>query len=637
MPEFVYSTQDMEVVLNNVPLRTLGPVGFDLINLYGRKVHQGDPQVNDHPTDSTISQQDHQGGIGTLIYEGDEDRGNSWFSTCWMQTSKTLALPVKTQTYTVEGEEDSFVYVHDVIAGSQVITFGQKVYTWDEGTQNVATVGAGVTLGSTPEGGGVTWGDANTSAKMYIPCGATYVTFDGAAQAAGTVSEGAISFAIWSEKLFKLDSSGKISFTVDGTTWTPKGQLTDGSTPRKLFVFYDKGNNQVLHLSTSKNVHALDFDNGRLVETDLIYPDHPTQGIGVARWRADAYISVGLGIHRQANGLITAVGPDGRDGLPAEYADGWFTDLRGSYNELLGLLAGGEIIEEEIVETADLGVSLPDAMYSQGGGRFAMLLGYNGLGWHPRWLGTRTPTNIAVSSQDGVYRVFWGDQGNLHTQILPLGYYNPAYRQQRVPMERYARHETPYYNWGMINVPKILKYFETHTTGCDENNYIKIWCRFDDDPQWGDGTTSGSPLATITTDGQHRYLTGYETFGDRLLHAGKTHEKVQFAFEFFGDPNDEYATPSMDWYTIVGRKWMRTVRVFTFQVDATAPHKGVDEASISAHLYASARRKGGVPLVIADQTFMVDVTADSGNIEAGMTWKAFHNVSCVEMIEEDNE
>lgn len=635
MSEFVYSTEDLEVVLNNVPLKTLGPVGFDLVNLYGRKVHQGDPQVNDHPTDSTISQQDHQGGIGTLVYEGDEDKGNSWFSTAWMQTSKTLALPVKTQTFTLAGEEDSFVYVHDVIAGNQIATFGQKAVSWDEATQTIsATID---TLSSTPSGRGVTWGDANTTAKMYIPCGASYVTFDGATEAAGSVGEGAISFAIWSEKLFKVDSAGEVSFTVDGAAWTPKGQLTDGSTPRKLFVFYDKSNNQVLHLSTNGSLYALDFSNNLLIETDLVYPQHPTQGIGVARWRADAYVSVGLGIHRQANGLITAVGPDGRDGLPVEYADGWFTDLCGSYNELFGLIAGGEIVEDPVVETSDLGIGTPEGMYSQGGGRFALLIGFNGLGWHPRWLGTSTPTNIAVSSQDGIYRVFWGDQGHLHTQILPLGYYNPAYRQQRVPMERYARHETPYYNWGMINVPKILKYFETHTSGCDELNYIKVWVRFDEDEQWGNGTTTGTPLATITTNGQHRYLTGFEVFGDQTLHAGKEHEKVQFAFEFFGDEDDEYATPSMDWYTIVGRKWMRTVRVFTFQVDASAPHKGLDEASISQHIYTSARRKGGVPLVIADQVFMVDVSADSGNVESGMTWKAFHNLTCVEMVEEDNE
>jgi hypothetical protein len=58
---------------------------------------------------------------------------------------------------------------------------------------------------------------------------------------------------------------------------------------------------------------------------------------------------------------------------------------------------------------------------------------------------------------------------------------------------------------------------------------------------------------------------------------------------------------------------------------------------ISQHIYDTARTKGGVPLVIANKTFMVDVTADSGNIAAGLSWEAYHNISCIEMIEEDNE
>lgn len=161
--------------------------------------------------------------------------------------------------------------------------------------------------------------------------------------------------------------------------------------------------------------------------------------------------------------------------------------------------------------------------------------------------------------------------------------------------------------------------------------------RTDEELQWGDGTSIGTPLATITTNGQHRLLTGFDEFGGRTLHAGLEHEKVQFMFEFFGDAADDYATPIMDWYTIVGRKWMRTLRVFTFQVDATTAYKGLSAFDISQHLYSSARLKHGVPLVIADKVFMVDVSADSGNIAAGTTWEAYHNVSCVEMVEEDNE
>ncbi len=635
--EFVTRVKkDGEVVLGNLPLRTMGPVGFDLVNLYGRKTQSGDPQPNDHPTDSTISQQDHIGGIGTLIYEGDEDRGNSWFSTAWMQTSKTLTNGPYTFEYEVAGEEESFAYVHDKIDDQVIATFGDVLMKWNEVTDVFDN--PSVTLGATPSGGGITWGDANTAKKLYIPCGSTYYTFDGTSAAAGLALEGAISFAIWSEKLFKLDNNGDIKFTADGgATWTLKGTIPREVTPKKLFIWVDNDGNSTLHIATSGAVYVLDFTNALVFETAMDFPDHPYQGNGATMWRGDAYVSVGVGVHRDAKGLITAVGLDGRDGLPPEYANGYFVALEPSYNELLGTVVGGLVDESTIEETSDMVAGIPDTMYSQARDRFSVVVGYNGFGWHPRWIGEVEVTNIRVHSQSGVYRAFWGAKGKVYSQILPRAYYNPSYQQAVIPVAKYNRHETPYYNWGMIDTPKILKYFETHTSNCDENNYIKIWCRIDDETEWGDGQNAGSPLAIIATNGQHRLLTGYHQWGDRLLHAGLTHERVQFAFEFFANPDADYESPVMDWYTIVGRKWMRTVRVFTFQVDASTPYDGNSTYTISQHIYNCAREQHGVPLVIADQLFMVDVTADSGNIAAGMDWQAYHNLSCIEMIEEDNE
>ena len=45
----------------------------------------------------------------------------------------------------------------------------------------------------------------------------------------------------------------------------------------------------------------LDADNGMLFETDLTFPEHAYQGSGACAWRADTYLSVGVGIHRKAS------------------------------------------------------------------------------------------------------------------------------------------------------------------------------------------------------------------------------------------------------------------------------------------------------------------------------------------------
>jgi hypothetical protein len=163
-----------------------------------------------------------------------------------------------------------------------------------------------------------------------------------------------------------------------------------------------------------------------------------------------------------------------------------------------------------------------------------------------------------------------------------------------------------------------------------------VYYRIDDEALWTPLRTvaDGNP---VNTNGQQRILMGYGDIFGKVYHKGIVHEKIQFMFDFTGDPASDLSTPIIEWYTLVGRKWMRTVRVFSFQVDATQSNQGDDSVSISEHLYNTARTKGGVPLVVGDDFYVVDVTTDSGNTEAGMTGASYHNITCVEFIEEDNE
>lgn len=635
--EYITKADAGTVVLNNVRLKVEGTIGWDLANSYGRKIQQGDPGPDDHPLNSTIIQNSWTGGIGTKKSKGDETRGNSWWSTMWMQTENMLCLPPDTLEYVLAGEEASLAIPHAKLGGVMYGTFGKKMRRWDEATRQWAAITGNPASASSPIAPGVTWGNSATAKKTYIPMGSSYEVWDGANFAAGAGGEGAICFCVWQEKLFKLDSSGNVKFTTNGTSWTIKGTIPEDFTPRWMFVFYDKDNARVLHVTTSGNVYALDFDNSRLVETDLIYPDHPTQGLGATTWRADAFVSVGLGVHRNANGLITAVGPDGREGLPEEYQDGHFVSLVGSYNELLGLIKGGDESFTPVAETADMGMAPPDQFYSQdAAATYSVLMGWNQLGWHPKWIGTKTPTAIAVASNAGVYRAFWGTRGAMYSQILPIGYYNPVYNQNQTPLARYARHETPYHNYGVDDTPKIIKQLEVKTGGCDENNYIVVWVRFDDEEGWGDGVTVGTPLATLTSNGEHHIDIGFTRVADELKHLGRSFERVQFAFDAHGNPAAAYETPVIEWFTIVGRKWMRAFETFNFAVDATQPFDNLSPRKIHEHIIEAATRKGGSTLIIGDKEFLVDVTANEGNIEPLPNYKGFISVSAAMMQEIDD-
>src|SRR5215213_11616659 len=110
--EFVTRANENEVLINNVRFRINGSIGWELTNSYGRKVQFGDPGPDDHPLNSTITQNSWVGGIGTKKYKGDESRNNSWFSTMWTQTENTLCLPPKTWEYILTGEETTLAIPH---------------------------------------------------------------------------------------------------------------------------------------------------------------------------------------------------------------------------------------------------------------------------------------------------------------------------------------------------------------------------------------------------------------------------------------------------------------------------------------------------------------------------------------------
>jgi hypothetical protein len=635
--EFRRKAKAGEVILNNVALRIEGDIGYGIENSYGRKIQQGDPGPDDHPLDSTISQASWAGGIGTKKHRGDDTRGNSWWSTMHMQVEDVLSLRPKTWVHTLAGEENTLHYPHAKLGGKQYASFGTKLKEWSEGTSSFVAITGNPTLAAVPVAKGVTWGTDAIAKKLYIPQGTSYEVYSGGTTlAAGAVGEGAIGFVVWQQKLFKIDANGVVKVTVDGTTWTTKGAVPEDFTPRRMFQFFDKNNAPAVHVTTSGALYALDYENGYLVERNMQYPDHPDQGKGAATWRADAYVSVGLGVHRDANGLISAMGPDGREGLPEIYQDGAIVDMWPAYNGLLALLRGGTLAFTPTPETADAGVNLPQGMYSEeGNNAFALILEWNGLGWHPKWEGANTPTEIYVSSNSGIYRMFWGDRGHMYSQILPRGYYNPAYNQNQTPLERYGRHETPFYNYGVDDIEKIIKQFELKTVNCDENNYFVVWLRTSEHQEWGNGQVIGTPLATITTDGEHHLDIGFEEVGDEVFHLGKPVEHIQFAIDAYGDPNDEWRTPIIHWYTVVGRKWMRAFVSFDIQVNAEAAYDNLSPYKQWQHVLEASTKKGGSTLVIGDKTFEVDITSNTGNIQPEPDWKGYISLRAVLLQELD--
>lgn len=614
------------VALNNIPLTIDGPVSVELTNTYGRKVLQGDPKPDDHPINSTIIQSSWVGGGQVLDGEVDQDAQRYWVSSLWTQSRGALSLRPKTTRYDGPNSSQAIVLGQypPGINARLVAAWGSTLCTSNAIGSSFSSVG---TLAGPPVNEGAAYstaGSYDASCKFYIPEGDKYDVWNGTTITAGTVGQGAIDFVVWENKLFKLDNLGYVHWTSDGTTWTEVAHIQDGSEPRGLVVFYDRSNERAVMVVTDQIVFALDFDNGMLHETDLAFPRHPDQGRAAETWRADMYVSVGVGVHRQANGLITPVGLDHDDGLPAEYL-GAIVDAEPSYNNLFYLIrgisfGGGSQLESDIQLGRDLHFE------SDAGASYTTLQAWNGLGYHQYWEGIGNPTTVSVGTFNNTYRVWWAVGKYLYSQPLPIGYYNPRYTPT-FEFEDDGSHITPWYNWGWKDIPKILKYMELKTRFCTEQGNISISYRInDDDAAW-------VPLSTITSDGQHVLKIGFEQWGSQSLHAGLPHERVQFKIDMRRNPATPFVSPVIEWYAIVGRKWMRPQRIWRFAVDATTANKDYSEQKIIDILNYCSTKKGAVPFVHKGELVMVDVTSANGSDAAGNEALFMRNVICIETDE----
>lgn len=633
MPGTVDRIEEGEVVLNNIPMRVIGDITWELTNIYGGKIQQGDPGPDDHPVNSTIPVADQIGGMGTFLYRSEDDRGNAWDSDLYLDTRDFITLHPESFFATVAGEGNSFAYVHDKLGSYQYATFGKKLRRWNEATDSWDDPGSS-TSSNTPSGPGVTWGDVDTVKALYVPMGSNnYEKWTGVAWVGG--SEPAIAFTVWNQKLFKLDSAGIVKVSVDGSTWTTKGMIPREEKPQSMFVGLDRSGRQIVYVTTSGGAYALDYTNAELVETDFRWPDHPTGGKSGAYWRGASYVSAGIGIHRWSGDLVSPYGPDNKDGLKEEFAQGSISSMIGGYNELVIAVNSGDLSFTPAAETADTQISLPEQMYSQAAPVKSQILANNGFGWRRRWRGDRELTNVWMSSTDGIYRMFFAARGGIYTQELPRAFYNPRYKTTRLPLQRYGRHETPFYNLGFQDTPKVWKQFEIKTEDCDAVNFIDVWLRFHEDDEWGNGMVAGTPLARLTMNplSQHALPIGFKTIGDTIFHTGIGNEKVQFALDVYGDLNDLYSSPVIKWYTIVARKWMRPVRVFTFQVDASTAYKNSSTKDVRDAIESAIMNQGAVPLVIAGDTYMVEISSDNGNLRASLDYSGYINLTAVESLE----
>ena len=392
-----------------------GSDGADLITVsqlssYQPGVTIGAVDVNSHPILSTWGISDLTGGHGVADHQAGVTDQRYRFGTADVTRPGLWTAPLPVDSYT--GTSGSFWPCGDLYYSGNTEfygAFGTDLHIWNESTDSWTDTTHNLT--SAPVNTGVAFKGTGTL-KLFIPMGSSgYATYTGSSFAniaASGSSPAARAFCLFGgTSLICLDTVGQLWHSEDGTSWASfadDGKVDESLTANWIYEDRDAMGNPILMVVTTGGLFSFDPAGPTLYRQDLVYPNHPSQGLTACNWRGEQYIAVGLGVHSYTGGNIGAMGLDRDEGLP--FALGYnakIVSLVPEYNSLYALVQG------------------------DGVNSYPSLHRWTGYGWHWVWQSESltTPSRIYVSAARGAHRIWWGESTRSWSTQLPIAYTNP--------------------------------------------------------------------------------------------------------------------------------------------------------------------------------------------------------------------
>lgn len=624
-----------EVLIGRLPYKLRGGVRPQDLARWQGKILTGDPSADSDPLISADSKSSFTGGMGSFIVKEGVDDENYWTATMETRYPYMLTNLPKTWSYSIAPAASEARVLGDFPAAAPhfLAAFDSDIHRWDKINLEFDLVD---TLPSPPSGKAVEFAD-----KLFIPCANDgVVTLDqlDAVDAVTHAGIHAIALTIYDNKLVAITTEGDLRIMGVDETWEPQTdllRLPSGYPPTGVLTFIDQQQNPVVHIITTKGVWSYDRQNTVLLKTHLQYPNHPQQGRASTVFRGDTmYVSVGIGIHSYSGNVITAMGPDGRFGLPASLR-GYIVDLEQEYNGLLALVQGADSLstdQQEFQQTPptfqESGAVFPETNTE------SILLRWNQQGWHPVWRSkdaSGTPTNIFVSEADGEYRLWWGYDGRMYTQLLPVTFFNPRVGMQigESRFESYGELTTGWFDANMLAYYKLASHIELVIDDALENQTplgdVTVRYQVDYDPTW-------HPLRTVSGVGRYVMPFGVIEREDGTdFSVGDVFRRIRFRIE--SNSKSETLTPLIQNVLFKYIKIPISQLSWTFDVDLTANegYKGTSNEEALAYLESLKTSQEMTRFVHRNREFRVRIAQTSGQEQAGYDERGVTTVSVVEV------
>ena len=646
--------EDNEIYLGGTYYPLNRPVQSVLASIYPAKVTIGDTTRDSNLRSSIISWSDWRGGIGVERMQGASDADRAWYSTCNLRHRHHLVLPALSTATTAQDADDTSIqgaitFIQDLgtvlYAGysSAPYYYSEANDRWTRVTHSSSAYSfpAAPTDSITVRMGG--------SDYIVVAHGGGYSYFSSATTVTDKTTDAKF-LTYWDDMLWGIDATGQLwyTLTIDGTPVNDAKLPVQNDYVTDLFVGRDAIGEQIIYAATKTGLYAHDYANQRWVETQFQLPFHNFNGTGSVRWRDSIYTPSGLGIYKYINGsnnaVITVMGPDRDDGIPATYR-GTIRKLVGTHTELIAAIdattAPGAQAATDIPWQggATSGSSARSQNVIAASSGQSSIVAWNDTGWETKWTAPTAKAGKAVdvmlvsNAGKGDYRLWWGLDGQVYSQLIPFDVTNPS---QLVAVDgtdyAYAAsgtHETPWFDAQQTEVDKLaikLK-VEVQDASGDETVSVSYATNY---------STTYTDLTTITsttlgaTEGTQTFLL---PTSDSPV--GVSFRSIKFKLTLARGSSDTSKSPDVVSLTLEYRKKLEAKYGHTVEVDLNTTYKGKDPMQLRSSLVSSIESNTLQEFTFRDdgggtRNYYVDVTSATGIEYTGHDERGSSRITLVE-------
>ena len=635
---------DNEIYLGGTYYPLNRPVQSVLASIYPSKVTIGDTTRDSNLRSSIIAWSDWRGGIGVERMQGPADADRAWHSTCNLRHRHHLVLPALSAATTAELSDGTAItgavtFIQDL--GTELYAgYGNTPYYYSEGGDHwtqVTNGGSAYSFPATPTDS-ITVSMSGTDYIVVAHEGG-YSYFSSATTVVDKTTDARF-LSFWDDRLWGIDKSGQLwyTLTIGGTPVNDALLPVQEEYVTDLFVARDAAGEQILYAATKVGLFAHDISNTRWVETQFQLPFHQFNGTGSVRWRDSIYNPSGLGIYKYINGtnnaVVTVMGPDRDDGLPATYR-GTIKKLVGTHTELIAAVdattAPGAQAATDIPFQygASAGISGHSAQVIADSSGQSSIVAWNDTGWETKWIapsskaGKPVDKMLVSNAGKGDYRLWWGLDGQVYHQLIPFDVTNPsqlvAVDGTDYAYESTGFHETPWFDAQQVEVDKLALKLKVEVEDASSDETVAVQYAID-------YSTSYTSLGTISSSGTTTY-----TFGSGV---GVSFRSIKFKLTL-SRGSDTSKSPDVVSTTLEFRKKLEAKYGHTVEVDLNNTYKGKDPKQLRNALVSSIESNLLQEFTFRDdgggtRNYYVDVTSATGIEYTGYDERGSSRITLVE-------